>query len=167
MKINLIFIIVILIFSSCKKTIINETNIFTESSQLWVKVGSNVPNFTIKFICQNFNNNKKYYFVDYVDKVFNPNQKSFTDSTNNETWVLVYKSFDRTDEIVLQLQGGTNVYKAKGFEFGEKRFIDVSINTGGSVNIEDRDITTINKIIYIEHLKNKTNNMLVPFAEKK
>ena len=139
-----------LTFISCKKTTINETNIFPESSQLWVKVSSNVPDFKIKFSCQDTRNKKSDYLVSYLGKVFNPNQKTFTDKTNNDTWVMVYKSFDRTDEINIQLSESLDVYKAKGFEFGDKRFIDIVLNPSGSFNVVDRDITTINKIIYVE-----------------
>ena len=152
MKNNLFFLllaIAILTFISCKKTI-NEINIYPESSQLWVKVNGNVTDFNISFNCQDIIDKKKDYLISYLGNVFKPNMRTFTDNTNNETWVLIYKSYERTDEISLQLLGNRKVYKAKGFEFGEKRFIEIILNPSGSFNVADRDITTINKVIYLE-----------------
>ena len=143
----LILVTAFLLISSCKK---NVTTLSTASSQFWLKVDNNVPEFTIEFIAQDAKNNFKDYTIDYANKEFDPNLKTVTDNTTNETWVQVYKAFDQTDEITLQLSGESKLYKAKGFGHGEKRFIEISCKSGGAINIIDRDITTITKIINIE-----------------
>jgi len=143
----LILVIVIIQFDSCKK---KGTESDSEPSQFWVKVSNTVPDFTIKFTGQDSNNQLKDYSITYTGNVLNPNLKTIIDTTKNETWVLVYKSLERTDEISLQLSGNGKVYKANGFGFGEKRFIEIALDTSGSINMEDRDITTISTTINIE-----------------
>jgi hypothetical protein len=143
----LILVTAFLMISSCKK---NGTQLSPASSQFWLKVDNNVPDFTIEFNAQDTKNNFKGYTIDYANKEFDPNIKTVTDNTTNETWVLVYKDFDKTDEITLQLSGDSNIYKAKGFGHGEKRFIEISCKSGGDINVIDRDITTITKIINVE-----------------
>ena len=143
----LVLAVVLSLFGSCKK---KGTDLSSTPSQFWVKVSSTVPDFTIKFTGQDSNNQLKDYAVTYTRNVLNPNLKTIIDTTKNETWVLVYKSLDRTDEISLQLSGNGKVYTAKGFGFGEQRFIEIVLDTSGSINMEDRDLTTINTIINIE-----------------
>ena len=143
----LILVVVIIQFDACKK---KGTGSDSEPSQFWVKVSNTVPDFMIKFTGQDSNNQLKDYSVTYTGNVLNPSLKTIIDPTKNETWVMVYKSLDRTDEITLQLSGNGQVYKAKGFGFGEKRFIEVALDASGAFNVKDRDITTINTIIYIE-----------------
>ena len=149
MKNILSFLILVSVFTllgSCKK---NESGISSAPSQFWLKVDNTVPEFTIEFKGQDAKNNVKDYTINYTNQDFDPKLKKVTDFTTNETWVLVYKDFDQTDEITLQLSGDSKQYKAKGFSHGEKRFVEVSCNSG-VVNIIDRDITTITKIINIE-----------------
>ena len=143
----LILLIVPILFSACKKT---EINNYPESSQLWIKVSNSLPDCNIKFNYQDIKNRNYNYSALYKGKVFNPNLSTFTDTSINETWVLVYKSFARTDEIAIQLSENGNVYKARGFEYGENRFIEIIRNPNGTIGVEDRDVSTINKIILVE-----------------
>jgi len=62
---------------------------------------------------------------------------------------LVYKDFDRTDEISLQLKDG-KILKTKGFEFKEIRLIEVIPDVNGSYSVVDSDISIIEKIIYVD-----------------
>lgn len=143
----LILVTAFLLISSCKK---DGTQLSPASSQFWLKVSNDVPEFTIEFIGQDAKNNFKDYTIDYANKEFYPNLKTVTDSTTNETWVQVYQAFDQTDEITLQISGDSTRYKAKGFSHGEQRFIEILRKSDGAINIIDRDITTITKIINIE-----------------
>ncbi len=143
----LILVTAFLLISSCKK---NGTQASPGTSQFWLKVDNNVPDFAIEFIAKDVKNNFKDYTINYANKEFDPNLKTVTDPTTNETWVLVHKDFDQTDEIALQLSGDSNIYKAKGFSHGEKRCIEISYKSGGGVNITYRDITTINVIVNVE-----------------
>lgn len=143
----LILVVVNAILFSCKKT---EINNYPTNSQLWVKVSNSLPDCNIKFKYQDIKNRNYFYSVLYNGKVFSPNLNTFTDSSNNETWVLVYKTIGRTDEIDIQLSKNSTVYKARGFEYGENRFIEIKHTPDGSYYVEDRDITTINKIINVE-----------------
>ena len=143
----LVLVLVLSLFGSCKK---EGTDLSSTPSQFWLKVGKDVPEFSIEFIGQDAKNNSKSYAVTYSNNVLSPNLKTAIDNTNNETWVMVHKSLDKTDEITLQFSGDSKLYSAKGFGHGEKRFIEITCQPGGVINIHDRDITTINKIIYIE-----------------
>lgn len=143
----ILLVCVLTLFSSCKK---NESGLNSAPSQFWLKVSNDVPEFTIEFKGQDVKNNFKDYTINYSKQDFDPKLKEVTDYTTDETWVLVYKDFDRTDEITLQLSGDSRQYKAKGFAHGEKRFVEVSCNSEGAINLIDHDITTITKIINIE-----------------
>ena len=109
-----------------------------------------MPDFKIKFKCLDANVMEKDYTISYINNIFDPQLKTFTDPNNNETWVMVFKSLESTNEITLQLTGDSKIYNAKGFGLGEKRFIEISINSGGGFIVIDRDITSINKIILFE-----------------
>ena len=140
--------LVIFIAVSCKKT---DTPTDPGSSQLWIKVDQTIPDFKITLKLEDNKNTMNDYIVSYSDKTFNPNLKSIkvTDNNTNDTWILVYRNFDRTDEITLQLSDG-EILKAKGFEFKEKRLVEILHNTSGTVNVVDRDISIIEKFIYVE-----------------
>ncbi len=140
--------LVIFIAFSCKKT---DTPTDSGSSQLWIKVDQTIPDFKITLKLQDNKNSMIDYIVSYSDKTFNPNLKSITvaDKNTTDTWILVYRDFDRTDEITLQLINGKE-YKTKGFEYKEKRLIEILHNTSGTVNVVDRDISIIEKFIYVE-----------------
>jgi hypothetical protein len=144
-KILFLFIIALLFFS-CKKTANNNPG----SSQLWVKVSDSIPDFNMQFNCQGSDNRKSDYSVSYLGKVFNPNLWTFTDISNNDKWVLVYKSSEGTDDLSVQLLGNGKVYKCKGLGSGEKRGIEIKVKPGGSVYVEVKDISIITKIINIE-----------------
>jgi len=143
----LILVIVITMLDSCKK---KGSDLSSTPSQLWLKVSNDVPEFSIDFIGKDSKNQLKNYFVTYTNNELSPNLKTATDNINNETWVMVFKSLDKTDQITLQLSGESNTYKAKGFGYGEKRFVEISRKSSGSINVSDRDITTINVIVYVE-----------------
>ncbi|HEY3390413.1 MAG TPA: hypothetical protein VGK38_12615, partial [Prolixibacteraceae bacterium] len=116
MKTKLLFLgLVIFIAFSCKKT---DTPTDSGSSQLWIKVDQTIPDFNITLKLQDDKNTTIIYTVSYSNKTFNPNLKSIsvTDNNINDTWILVYSDFDRTDEITLQLSDGKTL-KAKGFDF--------------------------------------------------
>jgi len=142
----LCLVLVIFIGFSCKKT---DTD--SGSSQLWIKVDQTIPDFKITLKLQDNKNTMIDYIVSYSDKTFNPNLKSITisDNNTNDSWVLVYRDFDRTDEITIQLKNGKE-YKAKGFEYKEKRLIEVVPSLNGSFSIMDRDISIIERFIYVE-----------------
>jgi len=137
---------VIFIAFSCKKT---DTD--SGSSQLWIKVDQTIPDFNITLKLQGNKNTTNDYIVSYTDKTLSPNLKSITvsDSNTNDSWVLVYRDFDRTDEITIQLKNGKE-YKAIGFEHKEKRLIEVVPSINGSFSIMDRDISIIERFIYVE-----------------
>jgi hypothetical protein len=143
----LVLALVLSLFGSCKK---KGTDLSSTPSQLWLRVNNNVPEFSIEFIGQDAKNYFKDYSVTYSNNELSPNLRTAIDNTKNETWVMVYKSLDKTDEISLQLSGETKIYKSKGFGHGEKRFVEISCNSGGVISVQDRDITTISKIIWIE-----------------
>ncbi|GEM_PF-2233437 len=140
--------LVIFIAFSCKKT---DTPTDSGSSQLWIKVDQAIPDFKITLKLQDNKNRMIDYNVSYSDKTFNPNLKTITVSDNNtsDTWILVYKDFDRTDEISLQLKDG-KILKTKGFEFKEIRLIEVIPDVNGSYSVVDSDISIIEKIIYVD-----------------
>ena len=140
--------LVIFITFSCKKT---DTPTDSVSSQLWIKVDQTIPDFKITLKLQDNKNRMIDYVVSYSDQTFNPNLKSIKVTNNNiyDTWILVYSDFDRTDEITLQLSDGI-ILKAKGFEFKEKRLVEILHNTSETVNVVDRDISIIEKFIYVE-----------------
>jgi len=138
-------IFIFLSILSCKK---DNTQPDSATSQLWVKVDNSVPDFTMTLKCADAKNNVSDYTITYTDKNLSPNLKSAVVGTN-DTWIQVYKSFGRTDEITLQLSNG-KVYKTKGFEFKEKRVIEVVSTSAGSVNVIDRDISIIEKTIWVE-----------------
>ena len=142
--------LVLLIFAvfSCKKT---DTPTDSGSSQLWIKVDSAVPDFSITLKCADINGTKKDYTVAYTDKKFDPNLKTITvnDNSNSSSWVLVYDDFDRTDEIDIQTEDGKE-HKTKGFEHKEKRFVEVISSVSGSFSVVDRDISVIEKIINVD-----------------
>jgi len=150
MKNILSFLGLVLVLSqlgSCGK---KGTDLSSSPAQFWLKVSNDVPEFTIQFVGQDAKNYFSNYAITYTNNSFSPNLKTAIDNISKETWVMVYKSFDKTDEITLQFSGESKTYKAKGFGFGEKRFLEISCTSGGVINVQDRDITTINKIIYIE-----------------
>ncbi|MDP4292024.1 MAG: hypothetical protein Q8908_13155 [Bacteroidota bacterium] len=138
--------IIVLLFFSCKKAANNHPG----SSQLWVKVSDSVPDLNINFNRKGFGTRKSDYSVSYLGKVFHPNLWTFTDVRNNDKWVLVYKSYEGTDDLSVQLVGNGNVYLAQGLVPGEKRGIEIKVNSGGSVYVEDKDISIITQIINIE-----------------
>jgi hypothetical protein len=143
----LVLALVLSLFSSCKR---DGTDLSTTPSQLWLKVNNNVPEFSIEFIGQDAKNYFNSYSITYSNNELSPNLKTTIDNTKNETWVMVYKSLDKTDEISIQFSGESKTYKSKGFGHGEKRFVEISCNSGGVITVQDRDITTITKIIWIE-----------------
>ena len=143
----LVLAIVLSLFGSCKK---KGTDLSSTPSQLWLKVSNDVPGFSIDFIGHDAKNNFKSYAVTYTNNELNPNLRTATDNINNETWVMVFKSLEKTDQITLQLSGESNTYKAKGFGYGEKRFVELSRKSGGGIIVNDRDITTINTIVWFE-----------------
>ena len=150
MKNILSFLVLVLVlsqFGSCGK---KGTDLTSTPSQFWLKVSNDVPEFTLEFIGQDAKNYYNEYSVTYTNNVFSPNLRTANDNVNKETWIMVYNSFDKTDEITLQFSGESKTYKAKGFGFGEKRFLEISCSSGGGINVQDRDITTINRIIYVE-----------------
>lgn len=150
MKANLFFFIAIAvavtILSSCAK---EESVIQAESSQLWMKANDSFPDFEAEFISFDLNKHKKINSVSYVSKAFRPNLEAFAASDRSGTWVLTHKSYARTDEIIIKLEDGRE-YQARGFERGEKRFIELILNPDGSASFADRDILTIDTIIYID-----------------
>ena len=149
MKMKLLcLVLVIFIVFSCKK---NDPPTDSGSSQLWIKVDQAIPDFNITLKCTDINGTKKDYTVAYTDKNFDPNLKTITDkdNSNSSSWILVYDDFDRTDEISLQLKDG-KIIKAKGFDYKEKRLIEVVSGVNGSYSVVDKDISIIEKIIYVE-----------------
>lgn len=143
-KKTICLIFLFLTILSCKK---DDTQPDSETSQLWLKVDQSVPDFTMTLKCADLKNNENLYTVTYAGKTFSPNLKSAVVGTN-DTWIQVYKAFDRTNEITLQLANG-QVYKTRGFEFKEKRVIEV-VSREGSVNMVDRDISIIEKTIWVD-----------------
>ena len=143
----LILVILGLLFS-CKKA---ETFLDSENSQLWIKVSNSVTDFNVSFNSQVLKSTANNYSVSYINKIFTPNLKSvnITDNGSTETWVLVHKSSDQTDEIIFKLSDN-KILKAKGFKTGEKRFIEVIQTNGGAFSTQDRDIEMINKIIWVD-----------------
>lgn len=149
MKRKAIYLIIILLsLFSCKKE--NES-ISSETSQLWLKVDQSVPDFTMSLKCANLQNTERDYTISYQDKTLSPNLKSAETGSNGKSsaWIMVYKAFDRTDEITIQLSNG-KVYKTKGFEYKEKRVIELVSTSQGSVNAIDRDISVIEKTIWVD-----------------
>jgi len=144
MKLFYLTLLIFIVFS-CKKT---ETE--PEISQLWIKVGIEIPDFTVSF--KSLNHKSAFtYVVTYTNNEFCPNLKSgnVMENGNTETWVLVHNSYNQTDEIVFRFSD-SKVLRTRGFKFGEKRFIEVVFDQSGVVSIEDRDISTINEIIWID-----------------
>lgn len=141
-------IFLLLMLFSCKKEVVPSDS---GSTQLWIKVGRSVPDFSISLKCASLQNKESVYTVSYQDQALNPNLKtaSVNSQNNSEAWVMVYKDFDRTDEIELRLANG-KVYKTKGFEYKEKRVIEVVATTGGAINVVDRDISIIEKLIWVD-----------------
>lgn len=142
-KIAYLVLAVVIIFS-CKKT---END--PESSQLWIKASESVPDFTISFKSENVKSTGKTNVIYYTNKIFAPTLKmgTATDNGNTETWVLVHNSFGETDEITFQTTD--KVLTTKGFKSGEKRCIEVMSNSGGSIAVQDRDISILNVIIWV------------------
>ena len=136
-------VLVVFIIFSCKKTE-NEP----ESSQLWIKVSESVPDFIFSFKSQNVKSSGNTE-VSYINKIFTPNLKMGTVTQNGttETWVLVYNSYSETDEITFQT--ADKVITTKGFKSGEKRCIDITCNSGGAIAVQDRDISILNEIIWV------------------
>lgn len=136
---------VVLIVFSCKKTE-NEP----ESSQLWIKVSESVPDFVISFKSQNTKSTGNTYVVSYTNKIFAPNLKmgTVTENGNTETWVLVHNSYNETAEIIFETEDN-KVIATSGFKSGEKRCIEVMCNSGEAIAVQDRDISILNEIIWV------------------
>jgi len=146
MKKNMAYLVlVVLSVISCKKTE-NEP----ESSQLWIKVSESVPDFIISFKSENVKSSGNTYVVSYTNKIFVPNLKmgTVTANGNNETWVLVHDSYGETDEITFETTDH-KVLTTKGFKSGEKRCIEVMCNSGGDIGVENRDISILYEIIWV------------------
>jgi len=145
MKKILYLVLVVFIVFSCKKT---DTNTDSSGSQLWIKVDAAVPDFDLTFKCGDVKSGGNVYAVSYADKTFNPNLKTVivTEDDINDRWILVYTDFGQTDEITLQLASG-KIYKAKGFRLHEKRLMEII--SSGTINIVDRDISIIERLIYV------------------
>ena len=149
MKRNAVYLIILLVsLFSCKK---DNSTISSETSQLWLKVDQSVPDFTMTLKCADLKNTEHDYTITYQDKALNPSLKSVSGEPNatGSAWILVYKAFDRSDEITIQLANG-KVYKTKGFEYKEKRVIELVSTSKGTVNAIDRDISIIEKTIWID-----------------
>jgi hypothetical protein len=140
----------ILLFSllSCNK---DDATSDSGDSQLWLKVDHSVPDFTMTLKCTDARNNENIYLITYADNTLSPDLKSVEVGSNGayDTWIQVYKAFGRTDEITLQLSN-SKVCKTKGFEFKEKRVIEVVSSSTGLVNVVDRDISIIEKTIWVD-----------------
>jgi hypothetical protein len=141
-------VFVVSIIFSCKKA---DSDADSVNSELWVKVDKEVPDFIMKFRCGAFKKKENIYTVSYTDKTIIPNLKTIIVNENGiyNNWILVYTNFGRTDEIILQLANG-KIYKAKGFEFREKRLIEIFSVSNDNIEIVDRDISIIEKLIYID-----------------
>jgi hypothetical protein len=133
---------------SCKK---DQSQPDSGTSQLWLKVDQAVPDFKISLKCTSLQNKETIYTISYQDQDLSPKLKSVSVDGQNqsETWVLVYKDFDQTDEIEVRLDNG-KVYKTRGFERKEKRLIELVSTVPGSVNFVDRDISILEKTIWVE-----------------
>lgn len=141
----LYLVLVVLVAFSCKKTE-NEP----ENSQLWIKVSDAIPDFIVSFNSENVKSTGNTYVVTYTNKVFAPNLRIGTVTKNGttETCVLVYDSKGETGEITFETTDH-KVLTTKGFKSGEKRYIEVLCNSGGAFAVQDRDITILNEIIWV------------------
>jgi hypothetical protein len=141
-------IVLLLSILSCKK---DSNQPDSGTSQLWLKVDQSVPDFTMTLKCADLKNTVRNYTIIWAKQTLNPNLKKVEVGSNDssDSWVQVYKAFDRTEEITIELSNG-KVYKTKGFEYKEKRVIEVVSTIPGSVNVIDRDISIIEKIIWVD-----------------
>jgi len=146
MKMKIAYLVLIVLFAfSCKKT-----GNDPENSQLWIKVNESVPDLLISFENQNVNSIGNTYVVSYTNKIFVPNLKmgTVTDNGKTETWVLVHDSYGGTDEITFETTDH-KVFTTKGFKSGEKRCIEVMCNSGGTIAVQDIDISILDEIIWV------------------
>lgn len=143
MKKLFLFLFLISLFFSCKKESIRTNNI-----ELWLKAGSSIENLDISFVGIDTKNEQHPYDVKYSKGVFTPIVRQVNDSIDGGVWALVNVSQNQSDEIVVSYNGET--YKTRGFHFGEKRFIKIVLTLNGDVNINDCDISIIDKTIYVE-----------------
>jgi hypothetical protein len=141
-------IILLLSILSCKK---DSTQPDSGTSQLWLKVDQSVPDFTMTLKCADLKNTERNYTITWAEQTLSPNLKKVEVGSNEskDSWVQVYRAFDRSDEITIELSNG-KVYKTKGFEYKEKRVIEVVSTVSGSVNVIDRDISIIEKTIWVD-----------------
>jgi hypothetical protein len=147
-KKTLIVMLLFFAINACKKDKIEPED---GSSQLWVKVDQTVPDFTLSLKCADINRTTKDYTVTWQNQTLSPNLKVVENSSagSSSGWVQVYRSFDRSDEITVQLSNG-KTYRTRGFEFREKRVIEIVSTLPGSLSIVDHDISIIEKTVWVE-----------------
>jgi hypothetical protein len=143
MKKIFLFLVLISLFFSCKKEIIR-----TNNTELWFKAGNSIESLDISFVGMDTNGKKHSYNVKYSNSVFNPNIKQVKDNIGGGVWTLVNVSQMESDEIIVTYNG--KIYKTRGFYLGERRFMEVVLTLSGDVNVNDCDISTIDRIIYVE-----------------
>jgi hypothetical protein len=143
MKKIFLFLFFIVLFFSCKKEIIK-----TNNTELWLKVGESIENLDISFVGTDTKNKHHDYDVKYANGVFVPSVKQVKDNLDEGFWTLVHVSQNESDEIVVSCNGQN--YKTRGFYLGERRFMEIQITLSGDVNINDYDISMIDRVIYVE-----------------
>lgn len=141
-KIFLLFLI-LLFLMSCKKEII-----YMNNTELWLKVGAGIDKLELSFVGIDTKDKQHSYVVKYLNNIVTPTIKQITDNKDGKIWVLVHTSLEKSDEIVITYNN--KEYKTRGFYLGERRFLEIVLTLSGEVNVNDNDISIIDKIIYIE-----------------
>lgn len=141
-KIFQFLFLISLLFSCQKETII------ISKTELWIKVGSSIENLDISFIGTDIQNIEHLYDVKYSDGVFTPSIKQAIDNVDGGAWFLVYSSLEKSDEIVVTYNN--KAYITRGFYFGERRFMEIISTLNGDGNINEYDITIIDRVIFVK-----------------
>jgi len=148
MKRIFLFLTIMIFFFSCKKESVETNN----NSELWLKVDNSIGSLNVSFVGTNAKNEQHSYVVYYKNGIFSSTIKQAKDKDGKD-WVLVNSSSEKCAEIVVTCKDNDNnkdkEHKTRGFNPGEKRFIEVVLALDGSFNVIDYDITMIDKTIFV------------------
>lgn len=144
MKKSFLFLILFsLVLFSCKKE-----KIYTNNSELWLKVDSSIESLDISFNRIDTKGKSLTFSVNYNNGIFTPVIKEVKELRDGKNWNLVYSGLDKSNEIIVSYNG--KEYKTRGFYLGERRCLEISLVLSGDIDITDYDISMIDQEIYVE-----------------
>lgn len=126
----------------------SDLNIFKEKyrdSELWFTVDNKIDNLDITFETKSEKGKTELCKVLYRDKKLLPCYGHFTSAKDGKNWSLVCYGQKVSGDISITYNGKN--YKTRGFNLGERRYIEVVLTYEGGINIINYDITQIEKIV--------------------